>query len=57
MKAKQDDGFTQGLKRLMDIWDQLSLIVAQQHPDLPEEERDKLTRKAMDEVIKQSTTD
>lgn len=52
MTTKQTDAFAQALDRLFRIWDRLALAVSEIYPDMPEEERDKLTREGMRLVLK-----
>jgi hypothetical protein len=56
MDTTKKDDFAQALERLMRIWDRMALAVAEMHPDLSEEEREKLTREGMDLVLKGLTS-
>lgn len=56
MDTTKKDDFAQALERLMRIWDRMALAVAEMHPDLDEEERDRLTREGMNLVIKGLTS-
>lgn len=56
MDTTKKDDFALALDRLLRIWDRMSLAIAEMYPDLPEEERDRLTREGMDLVVKGLTS-
>ena len=52
MSNKRSEEFGKAIDRMLKIWGKLSLVVAELHPELSQEERDNLTRKAMNLVMR-----
>lgn len=52
MDTTKKDDFAQALERLMRIWDRMTLVVAETHPEMDKEEQYRLAKEGMDLLIK-----
>lgn len=50
MKPNNDD-LVEGISKLMRIWDRLAEAIEEMHPDMTDEEREKVTREGMDLLL------